>query len=652
MAEIREIKPEDLVIPEELLEEIKEFESEEQPKEIEKITPEEQAVKIARFGMWFNQINNDMASNATGRNLFSIEKFISTFRKAYHLYKEEYKRLKKIDGLGDDFYVQTYDYSPKRIHLVGNNPNSLFGRFREIVIYYNKSKLTITGLPHDDTEKVEELDIDPDVLRENLNFYSKHAEFINLLNLLYKGKKITDHDSFFTMWYYVAMDRCFPVDGKKLSYNYEFWNGPSGRLSFCLCNKEGKFQSEINGIEAIKVVLESPSGSEPYHYMEIYVDINSGAIDYSKCNCFINGVRTPIDNSFYDSTLKNLGLKKKTTVLRDFSNADFNHYIENLVYDKAVYDKYLKNLATCWEILKNFQEGSSQIKTDDSNVPRVSLKDYVAYFYTAYKTFCAEIEEAIKDKLGEYKITWRNEAYFEQEGKRRKLTLVMRDEELIKEATVVDPLTGTPWGVPGDKHRWHDEIVIDERGKHIKAQMVKHYKKDAFKSDYFNVDETVPTSIKANPKLLRKYLDCFKNYNKWGIIIRKAQGECCNELWGPHWGYGGKHGFRVEFFPDGVEEFGSLTGLRVRIHDCNYPLYHTYVALKFDFKNGLNIDYSKSRITLTTSDSEYRYTSLDDKELIDFAINNIIVPVEPYHEVGKIVSEQYVKTMKEGNPQG
>ncbi len=607
--------------------------------------------KMAYFGIWFNQINVDMISNGSGGGLVDICEFVHTFQKIYRLYLEEYERLEKIEGLGDQFYVrldkQTWKTKP-RVHLIGE---TLFGRFREVIIHYDEDgEVIATGIPHDDDEKIEKLDIEPRLVKKNRDFFIRHAELINLINRIHTANT-TDHLPCFvtpeTIDYWIEQrmeQRNDPVWGRKRAYNYEFWHGKSGRFSFRLSDSNGDSKSDINEISGIKLVLESNIGDKPYYYIETYVDNKSGQIDYSKCNAFINGEKIIIGNSIYDQMLNRIRVKKKNTILHYYGKVWLEMYRDNLIEAQEAYKKHSAEVEQCRELLNEFQ-GDIEKESDKNTNPRLTLKEYVTYYYEAYQAFKKKFDETVKTKIDGYQITWEHLASFDGELGNRIANITLCSNSWNKAVTAVDRLTGVPMWVRGSDYHKSQEITIAENGDAVAVEHTEYSSRKSPEYDPFDYDKTEITPLKAKRRTLKKYLDLYQEYDKWELIVAVAQDVFGNELNITHWGNGGKSAFTIRFYPECKDKtFGTHNSVCLSLHDCNYPIYHNYAWIVFKFKNGeISIDYDESSICPNS------HISVNEKELIDYLAEGIKFPVYTDREVGKIVNEQLVLTRKEGN---
>lgn len=564
----------------------------------------EKSSSLIYFGYLLYQLEGKLADGATDKSLLDFKKFISLFIDVYKLFQEDYEKIKKIGCLGDDLIVKEFvtsnpsSYSgTKRLTLTSDSVQKMFITFKEVILesYAGYKRFRARGIIRgNDIDNVRSLSYDEDVIRGYLDLFSKYETLYKFLVKLYKN-------------------------------NFVVWEKENDRVIFQLsyANFDSEKGIRIDKIDGVKVIIENDNEKSHYH-MEIFIDSTTKEIDYSKCSLQINDSSIKVSDDIYNTVLDFIKIKKRNLKFVDFDTEILKRHFYALILKQKEQGATARKINMASEYLVKFE---SEIPKMSSDAPRLTLKDYVTYFYGAYKVFINGLSNL--HPIDNVNIRFDQGIKYHIKQKERKLEICTLNEHRY------DRVFDNGKWVNGDGHITKEKVVIEQNGNTVSARCVtttqkeKYYSRCGESGHELCPEETSSRPIMAYSNVLVEYLDFFQQYYPW-IEVMNNIGKTL-----PPINVGKMYlTLKPEFIGDSIEK---LAGFSICVSDSiNSPEHSIYVY--FNLINGITVDYEKSSISFVEEEGNGAI-----KEIIDTLLEEIFVPMASNGYVNEDVIRNYIK---------
>ena len=559
------------------------------------------------FGYLLRQLEINLADGAREKFLLDFKKLISLFINIYKLFQEDYDKITKIECLGEEFFIKKFsagNYSgcngTKTLVLTGDISNQLFINFDEVTLesssrgkkYRAYGRMRGDALQHIDDKRY--LAFDEEVIKGYIELFSKYEVLYKFLEKLYKN-------------------------------NFVVWEMGTERIMFQLsyANFDSKKGVRIDNIDGVRVIIESDNEKANYH-MEIFIDSTTGEIDYSKCSLQIGNSIIVVADDIYSIVLDAVKIRRSNLKSSEFNTDGLERYYDALFNDKNEQITNERRLNMASDFLMRFE---NEILKMSSDAPRLTLKDYVKYFYEAYNVFISGLSSL--EQIDNANIRFDQGVKYHITQKGRKLEICTLNEHrydrVYKDGKWVD----------GDGYFTKEKVVIEQIGNTVSARCVtttqkeKYYNRHGESGHELCPEETNSYPITAYSNVLIKYLDFFQAYYSW-IEVMNSIGKTL-----PPINVGKMYlTLKPEFIGDSIEK---LAGFSICISDSvESPEHSIYVY--FNLINGITIDYEKSSISFVEEKGNGAI-----KEVIDTLLERILVPMASNGYVNEDVIRRYVK---------
>ena len=565
------------------------------------------------FGEWLNQAENNFSFGVNEKGLVKFKKFISLFIDIYNLYQKDYGRIKKIDKLGDNFSVKSFDmlrpsaYSTTKIlKLVGDDPNSLFRTLEEITLtsFSRGKKFSAVGTFRGasivgDTREIR-VNAEDNVIRGYIDLFQKYQLLYNFLEIISEKK-------------FVLCE----TNGNKIIFQ------------LCYKSNNSKQGIKINEVDGINLMLQGNDKYNNNYRMTIFISCTTGEIDYDRCSLIINNARILIADDIYRNTLESIKVQNSYFQIKDFEFSAFESCRNTYKAHDEIVTQQEKRQNHVISYINEIKEDMNRVSPD---APRVTLIEYINYIYNAYEEFIAGFNEL--SQISDVDLVLNNDISYEESDGHRKLVICLKKDEKVSRINV----NGTWKDVVSEVYT--RKLVIEKTNGNLTASSVSEISKakaivnNDGSINYVLQDDCAPvvTQLDVLRPILDRYLGFFKFYYPWIDFINKTK-DCHEPV------VIGNKCFTFNFqFAGGLIK--NLVGLHITISDLGDDDKNTTeIYLNIDHKKGISVEYESSGIMF----SEAEYGTFTDKELIDTILNDIHIPVAANGYIGEEVIKGYMK---------
>lgn len=472
-----------------------------------------------------NQVNSECGSNKI--NLYD---FIELYCQAYDSFKNEYENLKTFD-FGEKVGMEVCDWVcdprtgyrflsikfsedlPKSGANLGflsteiTPPGEEYNRFMiverdgKVAAYFTDKKNEYSITPASD--------VPPDVLSDYLNLYGKYHQLFSVPNDV-----VVENE----------------LKGIKFTITFQALKSSLRTFNFTKPGNIGIY------IEASIDPSENTYGGE----YRVYINVNSSGVSTYSTHIGVQNVNRYLSPSDYERMLKSIyidcrclsGYGKKNFLEEFMSKTSEKSTLELAAGYLIELDNYYQGIDLCGEFRKSAAELTETFggNEDDS----MSLYEFIASFYEAYKAFREEYEKLGVLNLGKSTtIGFRD--FVGDDNYKFFSAAILRDNHLDKRDTKTTDIL-----VPSREYRY---FAIRERDGVVSGRLLGSFGAD---SAWCPVD--------LDPNILKAYLDLFGKYHQLfelskhpGVVLEKENAKVCFDFNTNFSSIEGISGIEIEF---------------------------------------------------------------------------------------------------------
>ncbi len=228
------------------------------------------------FGVWFGRLMTRLTKDEEETKLFNVKKFIEEFYNIYNYFREDYKKINKLDF--GSFNVLEVVHNGEMIRLVIEvfPGNSLLPKGGKVTMYEDYKEVKMITEPKVENQEIE---VDEETIRSYLNlFVTEYGLLFDFISSLKKKCKFSE------------------INDESISIS---------------C------QSRDSDLDKIRIHLYGNADWGIMYTFDIYFDLLEGKIDYKNSAMQQNDYAVPITNDKIVELIYNLTRISRDNLLID-----------------------------------------------------------------------------------------------------------------------------------------------------------------------------------------------------------------------------------------------------------------------------------------------------------------------------------------------